>query len=75
MPTSWRTNGLLSSARAGNDGSNPGLGFLSVKNCLPAPGPPLWHVVHCVAGSLKIFRPRSVAAVFGFGFFTKSVSE
>src|SRR5262249_24593420 len=73
--TSCRTNGLLPSERPGNDGSNPGLGFLSVKNCLLTPGPPLWHVVHCVDGSLKIFRPRSVAAVFGLGFFTNSLSE
>src|SRR5262249_62059268 len=67
--------GLLPWERPGRDGSNPGLGFLSVKNCRPAPGPPLWQVGHWVAGSLKILRPRSVAAVFGFGVFTKSVSE
>ena len=75
MPTSWRTKGLLWSAAPGCPGSKLAFGFLSVKNCFPAPGPPRWHEVQLVCGSLKIFRPRSEAAPGGFGLRTKSVSE
>src|SRR5215510_8717946 len=52
VPTSCRTNGLLPSARPGFDGSKPGLGFLSVKNCRPTPGPPLCRVVEDLAPAL-----------------------
>jgi hypothetical protein len=75
VPTSWRTNGLLKSGPAGRVESKPEFGFLSVKNCRPAPGPPTWQVVHWVAGSLKMRRPRSTAGVTGFGFFGNSVNE